>query len=73
MLTYLLAELLHHQVGPLGADVEGLVGIGDVRAVQHQLHYEHAVFILVQTRDLLREAMRDERSEKRCEGISEKK
>jgi len=63
MSTYLLAELLHHQVGPLGAHVEGLVGVGDVGAVQNQLHDEHAVLVLVQASHLLREASNEKRRE----------
>lgn len=37
---------LYNQVGPLGAQVVWLERVGDVGAVQHQLHNEHAVLVV---------------------------
>jgi hypothetical protein len=42
---------LYDQVGPLGAQLKRLEGIGDVGAVEDQLHDENAVFVVVEAVD----------------------
>lgn len=42
---------LYDEVSPLGAEVVGLERVGDVGAVQHQLHHEHTVLVVAHALD----------------------